>query len=359
MYINKHPVPLKPEEEEEDIVDKRLRGSPNLVKRNVNFLEVTVPKYFDKQFREHFRMTRAIFSSLEERLGPALSRRECGRPRTPVCKARSWQSCGYWLLQNPFVCVSSLRSVGDRFNMGKSILHDCFVRLIDILNEEKDWEASQCYWGHGWQPPIPAPKVNSKYYVTRKCNHAITLQAVCDTDLVFTDCFVGFSGAVADIRVFRNSDLWREVLQDRQAYFPEEEYIIGDKAYPVLSWCIPPFINRGNLTRAQHIFNVALSEMRQVIERSFALLKGRFRRLKYLDMSRIDLISYVILACCVLHNIYIIGCEHEDNEDFINEGREQHLNNLRKQPIVEQINNEPDGMMKRDYLVNVIAQNGQ
>lgn len=80
----------------------RLRGYPNLVIRNVNFLEVTVPRYSDKQFREHFRMTRAIFSSLEERLGPALSRRECGRPRTPVCKARSWQSCGYWLLQNPF-----------------------------------------------------------------------------------------------------------------------------------------------------------------------------------------------------------------------------------------------------------------
>lgn len=222
--------------------------------------------------------------------------------------------------------------------------------------------------------------------MTRKCNHAITLQAVCDTDLVFMDCFVGFSGAVADIRVFRN-DPWRKVHQDRQAYFPGEEYIIRDKAYSVLSWCIPPFIDRGNLTtvsrdssqctaddffflfkqynrhwlfkQAQHIFNVTLSEMRQVIERSFALLKDRFRRLKYLDMSRIDLISYVILACCVLHNIYIIGCEHEDNEDFINEGREQHLNNLREQPIVEQVNNEPDGMMKRDYLVNVIAQNGQ
>ena len=42
---------------------------------------------------------------------------------------------------------------------------------------------------------------------------------------------------------------------------------------------------------------------RVVIERSFALLLGRFRRLRHLDMNRIDLIPAVILAACTLHNI--------------------------------------------------------
>jgi len=56
--------------------------------------------------------------------------------------------------------------------------------------------------------------------------------------------------------VFRNSDLWREVHRDRQAYFPGEEYIIGDKAYPVLSWCIPPFVDRGNLTRVSRFISI-------------------------------------------------------------------------------------------------------
>jgi len=42
--------------------------------------------------------------------------------------------------------------------------------------------------------------------------------------------------------------------------------------------------------------------MRQVVERTFALLKRRFRRLKYLHMSMAELIPYIILACCVLHN---------------------------------------------------------
>lgn len=59
-------------------------------------------------------------------------------------------------------------------------------------------------------------------------------------------------------------------------FFLGNEYIIGDKAYPVLSWCIAPYINKGNLTEAQINFNRELSKMRQIIERAFALLKERF-----------------------------------------------------------------------------------
>ncbi|TGZ37457.1 Nuclease harbi1 [Temnothorax longispinosus] len=93
-----------------------------------------------------------------------------------------------------------------------------------------------------------------------------------------------------------------------------------DKAYPVLSWCIPPYINKGNLTEVHINFNRELSKMRQVVERAFVLLKGKFRRLKYLHMSVADLIPHVILAGCVLHNICLEGCN--DRVDFIEEGRQ-------------------------------------
>jgi len=61
--------------------------------------------------------------------------------------------------------------------------------------------------------------------------------------------------------------------------------------------------------------------MRQVIERAFALLKGRWRRLKFLDMKRDDMIPFVILACCVLHNICFDN-GLENYEDFIIEGHD-------------------------------------
>lgn len=74
------------------------------------------------------------------------------------------------------------------------------------------------------------------------------------TELIFLDCFAGYPGSVGDIRVFRNSDLWSEVQRNRQLYFPNEEYIIGDKAYPVLRWCISGFRDRGNLIAVSHSF---------------------------------------------------------------------------------------------------------
>jgi len=73
-------------------------------------------------------------------------------------------------------------------------------------------------------------------------------------------------------------------------------------------------------------YNRTLSAARSCIERAFALLKSRWRRLKYLDMSRVERIPYVIIAGCVLHNVCILNNDLfdiqsddvEENVDIIN-----------------------------------------
>lgn len=127
---------------------------------------------------------------------------------------------------------------------------------------------------------IKAPPDNPEAYINRKCFYGITLQAICDSKRKFTDCFTGFPSSVSDCRIFKNSDFYRNVLQDRNRYFDYQQFIIGDKAYPVLAWCIPPYIDRGNLLNVQRNFNRAHAKARQVIERAFALLFGRLRRLR-------------------------------------------------------------------------------
>lgn len=102
--------------------------------------------------------------------------------------------------------------------------------------------------------------------------------------------------------------------------------------------------------------------MRQVVERAFSLLKGRFRRLKYLHMSMADLIPYVILACCVLHNLCLDGCD-DAVDDFIEEGRQySERYNTEQNQGQEQINelrgdiyNDAQGPAKRNYLAALIA----
>ncbi|TGZ57063.1 Nuclease harbi1 [Temnothorax longispinosus] len=90
--------------------------------------------------------------------------------------------------------------------------------------------------------------------------------------------------------------------------------------------------------------------MRQVIERAFALLKGRWRRLKYLDMNRDDVIPFTIIACCVLHNICLDGV-HDIIEDFIVEGYDDAPNN---EIFEEVIANDAEGEIKRNYLVTLV-----
>lgn len=65
-----------------------------------------------------------------------------------------------------------------------------------------------------------------------------------------------------------------------------------------------PYRNTGHLTAAQSRFNVKHSRTRVVIENAFAFLKGRFRKLKYIDVD-VERVQPIIVACCVLHNITI------------------------------------------------------
>lgn len=77
----------------------------------------------------------------------------------------------------------------------------------------------------------------------------MVLQAVCDADLLFIDCFASYPGSVGEYRVFRNSDLYRDIQRDVLAFFPNGEFIVGDKIYPVLTWCILFFRDNGRLTQ--------------------------------------------------------------------------------------------------------------
>lgn len=86
--------------------------------------------------------------------------------------------------------------------------------------------------------PIKAPTVDAHSYVTRKCNHAITLQGICDHQLKLTDVFVEYPGSVSDARIFLNSPIYSRIQNETRMYCPNGEFIIGDKAYPTLPWCM-------------------------------------------------------------------------------------------------------------------------
>ena len=107
----------------------------------------------------------------------------------------------------------------------------------------------------GTYVPIKAPSVNPEVYINRKCFHGITLQAICNHQRRFIDVFTGYPSSVSDVRIFRNSDIYQQIQANLNNYFGNGTFVIGDKAYPVTSWCVPPYIDRDNLTAAQRYFN--------------------------------------------------------------------------------------------------------
>lgn len=91
--------------------------------------------------------------------------------------------------------------------------------------------------------------MDTQCYLTRKCRYAIILQAICNANLSFTDCYAGYPESVSDIRVFRNSDFWHNVNKNYQSFFSNEEFIIGNKAYPLCKWCLTAYRDNGYLTQ--------------------------------------------------------------------------------------------------------------
>lgn len=112
-------------------------------------------------------------------------------------------------------------------------------------------------------------------------------------------------GRMHDARVFRQSELFAQLNRADNPLLPPNMHLLGDSAYPLMKNLMTPFRDNGHLTIEQNNCNVKLSTIRSIIERAFGNLKGKFRRLKYLDIYDPNLGNTIIAAACVIHNFLI------------------------------------------------------
>jgi len=62
---------------------------------------------------------------------------------------------------------------------------------------------------------------------------------------------------------------------------------------------LTPFRDNGHLSGQEGNYNYKLAKTRQTTERAFGLLKGRWRRLKLIEMENIDECPAIVAAACV------------------------------------------------------------
>ncbi|XP_029830989.2 protein ALP1-like [Ixodes scapularis] len=279
------------------------------------FISDVVPRYTDTQFKEHFRMHRSTFEVLLQLTEPNLAKTIGVRVPTATKVLMT-----LWLLGNQ----ESYRGVADRFGVHKSTLHFVVYEIVlvwarcapSVIQWPTQLAQVASQFERKWRLPgvvgavdgchvsIKAPKEEQSAFYNRKEFHSVVLQGCCDSRMVFTHVHVGSPGRMNDARILTNSG-----LDDILSALPEDLHILGDSAYPLGVNLMRPYKDNGHLTRRQSKFNTTLGASRSVIERAFAQLKGKFRRLKHLDMDNLNMVPMFVMAACVLHNVILTSAK--------------------------------------------------
>jgi hypothetical protein len=229
------------------------------------------------------------------------------------------------------------REIADKFNVTKSKAHKCVLEVLDKVCDlarryikwpsEQEMTASSLAFGRTARCPraigaidgchirIQRPHHHSAgSYLNRKGYYSILLQGICNESGKFLDVFIGLPGCVHDSRMLRLSDFFEDYV-DRM----RDHTLLGDSAYIGRSYQTfiqTPTRDNGRLTTVENSNNAALSAGRVIIENAFGRLKCKFRRLRDLQNTRLDISVKLILASCTLYNFCIINdfeCHCEDH----------------------------------------------
>ena len=109
------------------------------------------------------------------------------------------------------------------------------------------------------------------------------------------------TGKSHDAKAFKDSTLGREIAENPENLFPEGSYLLGDLGYPSLPQLLTPYKGK-YLSNDKRRFNKILRGSRSVVERAFALLKSRFRRLDHV-CGNLKTCVDMIQASVIFHNV--------------------------------------------------------
>ncbi|KAE9532671.1 hypothetical protein AGLY_009752 [Aphis glycines] len=225
----------------------------NVIPRMENYVETIVPQFNDGQFKSHFRMLPETFEFVLNIIAPKLVRIKLGCP----------------------IIKPNKQSICEKFNIGRATVLKCVRKVVNALD-------------------ILAPA----FIVWPNEKRANVIRnflppAVCDHQCKFIHCYAGNVGSVHDQRVFRLSELHEDI--NNPTKFPNNSHLVGDVAYTLQEHLLVPFRDNGHLTEKEKNYNFCHSSSQMAIERSFGLLKSRFRSLLItLAMERVDLIPKFI-----------------------------------------------------------------
>ncbi|XP_061362876.1 protein ALP1-like [Gastrolobium bilobum] len=150
-------------------------------------------------------------------------------------------------------------------------------------------------------------QVDKPRYRTRKGEIATNVLGVCSQDCQFIYVLAGWEGSAANSKVLRNA-----ISRPNGLRVPKGYYYLADVGYMNGEGFLTPYRGQryhlnewkhgAQPTTPQEFFNMKHSGARNVIERCFGLLKGRWAVIRSKSFYPVKTQSRIINACCLLHN---------------------------------------------------------
>lgn len=174
-------------------------------------------------------------------------------------------------------------------------------------------------------PPALSDEFPGNLYINRKRYCSLNVLAACDADMKILFIDAKYPGSVHDSAIWQTSSLKRHI---KEAYNTTNRFwLLGDSGFPIEPWLLTPFLNCEENTPEER-YNRCHKSTRNIIERCFGILKGRFRcLLRHRTLHyKPDIAGKICYAVAVLHNICIEKNIDLDDEDFyedvqVNEGK--------------------------------------
>nr|KYP59498.1 Putative nuclease HARBI1 [Cajanus cajan] len=142
--------------------------------------------------------------------------------------------------------------------------------------------------------------------------------AACDFDMKFTYVLGGWEGTASDSRILKDALSRQDPL-----IIPQGKYYSGDARFMLKRQILTPYrgvryhlkeYSQRGPQNPRELFNHRHSSLRNVIERTFGVLKKRFPIIASGTEPHysLDTMTNIILACCILHN-FLRGVDNDDS----------------------------------------------
>ncbi|KAL5571103.1 hypothetical protein UlMin_020700 [Ulmus minor] len=169
---------------------------------------------------------------------------------------------------------------------------------------------------------VKVSKDEAPRYHGRKDYPTQNVMATCEFDMRFTYVLPGWEGTASDSRIIKDA-----LERDDKLIIPKGKFYLVDSGYMLRSGLLTPYRGvRYHLKKysarapedAQEIFNHRHAALRNVIERTFGLLKKWFPIISGSAEPHypVKTVTEIVLSCCILHN-YLMGVD--PNEQIIRE----------------------------------------